>query len=106
MADDRFPVQLGMGGIGLNEKTMLKVMGKQDLGEFLKAREEYYDEWRSKQFSHKDFPLANLNKLLKEAKLDEINPNNLHFKRFAFRNDKNRLLDEISKNNKKIDYLT
>ena len=82
----------------MNEKTMLKVMGKQDLGEFLKAREEYYDEWRFKQFSHKDFPLTNLNKLLKEAKVDEINPSNLHFKRFAFRSDKYRLLGTISMN--------
>ena len=44
-----------------------KIMGKQDCGNFLKAREEYYDGWRHKEFSHPNFPIENLNQLLREA---------------------------------------
>ena len=39
-------------------------MGTQDLGAFLRDRENYYELWRFEQFSNKRFPLKNLNELV------------------------------------------
>ena len=44
-------------GLTLPDRRLVKIMGSRDLGTFLKQREIYYDSWRSREFSHPDFPI-------------------------------------------------
>ena len=54
----------------LPDKVLINIMGKADAGEFLRTREEFYDEWWFSQISNPNFPIKNLNELLKEANLE------------------------------------
>ena len=69
-------------GLSFCDRTLVQVMGKQDAGQFLKKRDEHYDEWRYSQFSNPNFPIDNLNELLREAGQEKTT---LHLKRFEFR---------------------
>ena len=59
-------------------------MGKEDVGNYLKLREEYYDQWRSEAFGHKDFPLEEINELIRKVGGEEIDPTCIHLQRFRY----------------------
>ena len=71
-------------GLSLPDKILVSVMGKENAGAFLRKREEYYDEWRFKQFSNESFPIAQLNSLMEEAGEPPVQ---LHLDRFRLRNE-------------------
>ena len=60
-------------------------MGKADFGVFLRRREEFWDDFRYKLFSHPNFCIQELNQYLKKYGDGPINEPDYHLKRFRFR---------------------
>ena len=54
-------------GITLSNKTLVKIMGANGAGTYLKEMEIYYNEWKTATFSNKNFKLGEVNELLREA---------------------------------------
>ena len=76
-------IELCYCGLTIRSRTLLPLFGKQELGEFLRWREEYYDDFQYRNFSHENFCLNELNELLAEAKLPPFTKNDFHLKRFS-----------------------
>ena len=72
-------------GLTIPSRTLLPLFGKQELGEFLRWREEYYDDFQFRNFSHENFCLTELNELLRKANLQPFTKNDFHLKRFSLR---------------------
>ena len=72
-------------GLTLSDRNLCKIMGKQNAGEFLNARENYYEEQRHRDFSHPDFPMDNLNELVTKAGGQPLTKYDTHTKRVAMR---------------------
>ena len=51
-------------GLTIPDRKCLKLMGKDELGNFLKTREEHYEKWKFEQFTHPLFPIDNLAELI------------------------------------------
>lgn len=71
-------------GLTLPDHELLRIFGPQELGDFIMQREIYYNGFRRRLFEHKNFPINNLNKLLKEAGLPPIEKD-FQLKRYALR---------------------
>ena len=52
-------LELSFCGICINNRFLVKIMGKRGLGKYLKKREKFTSDWRQEAFSHKDFPIFN-----------------------------------------------
>ena len=53
-------------GLSLPDRVIIKIMGPKDAGVHFKAREEHYAAWKHSNFFHCNFPIAEMNSLLKE----------------------------------------
>ena len=58
--DTRDQITATYYGFSLSDRMFVQIMGKQEAGEFLKEREEYYEKWQRKHFQHKNFKYAEL----------------------------------------------
>ena len=72
-------------GISISSRILLRVMGKADFGVFLRRREEFWDDFRYKLFSHPNFCIQELNQYLNKFGEGPINEPDYHLKRFRFR---------------------
>ena len=73
-------------------------MGKEGAGLFLKSREIFYNNWRTTEFSHPDFPFENLNALLVEAGEAPLMKNDIRLPRFKYKITVTKLKQRIHKN--------
>ena len=53
-------------GLSLPDRVIVKIMGPKDAGVHFKAREEHYAAWKHSNFFHCNFPIEEINSLLKE----------------------------------------
>ena len=44
-------------GMTLPDRNLVQIMGRNDAGLFLKAREDFYSQWREREFGHPNFPI-------------------------------------------------
>ena len=44
-------------GMTLPDRNLVQIMGRNEAGLFLKAREEFHSQWRDQEFGHPDFPV-------------------------------------------------
>ena len=80
-------------------------MGKENAGMFLKNRELYFDEWRFQQISDPRFSLENMNKMLRDARQEEVSGKGRHLKRFGLKLDINELQKKKELLNKEVENL-
>ena len=50
-------VELSDCGLSIPSRILVKYMGSDGLGQYLREREEFFDNWKGTQYSHKDFPI-------------------------------------------------
>ena len=82
-------------------RILLKIMGMENLGAHLKLLEEYWDEFRSRQFAHPDFPIKERNQFLREAGEPELT--NFHLERFQLREQKRGVVEKIGENRRIVE---
>ena len=44
-------------GMTLSDRNLVQIMGRNEAGLFLEAREEFHSQWREQEFGHPDFPI-------------------------------------------------
>ena len=89
-------MQLTPFGLMFKHRILLKLMGKENFGNYLKLLELHFDEWRAREFSYLAFPLAKINQLLEKAGVEKIDPANIHFERFRLRRRSSELRVQIA----------
>ena len=79
------------GGLAFPNRTILRAIGKEGLGNYLRAREIYCDSFRFKHFSHPEFELEGINELLEMVGEKKLTERDFHLPRFQLRAEKQRL---------------
>ena len=56
-------------GLSPSDRVIVKIMGKQEAGTFMRKRAIHFRQWRRFQFSFEAFPIDGINELLGSEKI-------------------------------------